>query len=151
MLTLLRQLFEKRGQWSLPFLSMSHFHHHPGLPGLFQCRTDFTTIQKVSMPKKAWGMQSTETTRKNGNAANNVWWQSVQDPCRIELENCSCAYNISTWGWDLKVFYFRHIFRFLLHIRCASPILLKFVYSNQWQTNSHKLFETKGLWLFTPM
>jgi len=51
---------------------------------------------QVHAEKSIGNANYTETTRKNGNAASNFSWQSVQDPCRIEFENCSCAYNIST-------------------------------------------------------
>jgi len=49
------------------------------------------------------------------NAASNLCWRSVKDPCRIVSKNCRRSWNRSSWHTDLKIFYFQKIFWFLLH------------------------------------
>jgi len=51
---------------------------------------------------------------KNRNAASNLWWQSVQDPCHTVFDNCSCPCNRSTSGSDLKVCLFSANFPFFV-------------------------------------
>jgi len=40
----------------------------------------------------------TKLYEETWNAASNLRWHSVQDPCRIVFENCRCS-----WHSDLKI------------------------------------------------
>ena len=73
--------------------------------------------QHRSTPKNAWSRHRSDTSlhEETWNAANNLCWQFVQDPCHIVFENCRCSWNRRSWPSDLKFFYFRKIFRFILH------------------------------------
>jgi len=46
------------------------------------------------------------------NAASNLCWQSVQDPCGrpIVFENCRCSWNRSSWRSALKICVFSEKF-----------------------------------------
>jgi len=46
------------------------------------------------------------------NAASNLCWQYVEDPCgRFNVfENCRCSWNTSSWRSDLKICWFSENF-----------------------------------------
>jgi len=57
---------------------------------------------------------SIEVTRKlheeTWNAASNVCWQSVQEPCRIVFDKCRCSWKRSSWRSDMTICLFSEIF-----------------------------------------
>ena len=57
------------------------------------------------------GIEVTEKLHEETwNAASNLCWQSVQDPCRMLFENCRCLWNRSLWLSDLKICLFSEHF-----------------------------------------
>jgi len=113
----------------LLYLSISHFHHYPGLLGRFRCRTGFCINSEISFKliwpwksnllhvekilllntgpgrKQAWGRQKigTKITWQKQIAASSLCWQSVQDSCCILFEDWRYAWNRNISGLDLKI------------------------------------------------
>jgi len=61
------------------------------------CKTS-TGPRRKNLHEEAW------------NAASDLCWQSVQDPCRTLFENCRCSWNRSSWPSDLNFFLFSENF-----------------------------------------
>jgi len=102
-------------------LAKSHSHHYPGLLGRFrsrsglqkfrnysqtyltlkrelaECRKSFVNSKTNTGPRRKTRRTGLEATQKlnqeTWNAASNLYWQSVQDPCGrpVVFENCRCS------------------------------------------------------------
>jgi len=66
----------------------------------------------MSTPKKRVGRIGSDTKlyEETWNAASNLPWQSVSNPCRIVFENCRCSWNRSSWRSHLKICLFSENF-----------------------------------------
>jgi len=93
--------------------------------------------QALVHDKKTRGT-GTEVTQKQHekkrNAASNLCWKFVQDPCLIVFENGGCAWNRSSWRSHMKIGLFLENFpSFMTHHVCLAK-MAKSVYKNTRQS-----------------